>query len=520
MYYFIAGVDYFMSIERSAKVGSIILLAIFLLSSVLSSFFIYRMQENFASLDSLNTRLNSVQEARYELATIRSHVNYLMLLKTMTDENKQETIKSLVAEAKELAEKSKATITHWVGVKKISPDAQRNSEQLSVLFYYLLDELIAPIDTLDYTESNLSSDFNRLSDLFDEYLIITKGVNDDIKAQQAWMVQLSLYTTIIALGIILVLLYIVIRWVNKTFIFNLNTLSAILQKVGEGDLSFTLPKKRNDEFGTLFSNVGDMQTALTSTIQLVKEEALEIKKGSAEIASGNQDLSSRTEEQASALQQTAASMEEIKIAVVNNTDNAILANSITAETRDLAIDGSNIMNDAINSMKKIEVGTLKVAEINDVVNNIASQTNILALNAAVEAARAGEQGRGFTVVATEVRNLAARSADAAREINQIIRESVADVAHGRELVNKTGEHMQEIVSSITKVSDIMQGISIASEEQKVGIEQIAVAINQMDSVVQQNAALVEQGATSTMILDEKAQNLTDKVSIFKVKEQN
>ena len=211
-------------------------------------------------------------------------------------------------------------------------------------------------------------------------------------------------------------------------------------------------------------------------------------------------------------------MEEIKIAVVNNTNNAVLANSITAQTRDLAIDGASIMNDAITSMKKIEVGTLKVAEINDVVNNIASQTNILALNAAVEAARAGEQGRGFTVVATEVRNLAARSAEAAREINQIIRASVADVAHGRELVNKTGEHIQEIVTSITKVSDIMQGISIASEEQKVGIEQIAVAINQMDSVVQQNAALVEQGATSTMMLDEKAQNLTDKVSVFQIKE--
>lgn len=273
MYYLIAGVDYFMSIERSAKVGSIILLVIFLLSSVLSSFFIYRMQGNFASLDSLNTRLNNVQEARYELATIRSHVNYLMLLKTMTNEDKQETIKSLVVEAKELATKSKATITHWVEEKKISPDAQRNSEQLSVLFYYLLDELIAPIDTLAYTETNLSNDFSRLSDLFDEYLVITKGVNDDIKAQQAWMVQLSIYTTIIALGVILVLLYIVIRWVNKTFIFNLNTLSAILQKVGEGDLSFTLPKKRNDEFGTLFSNVGNMQTSLTSTIQLVKEEA-------------------------------------------------------------------------------------------------------------------------------------------------------------------------------------------------------------------------------------------------------
>ena len=178
------------------------------------------------------------------------------------------------------------------------------------------------------------------------------------------------------------------------------------------------------------------------------------------------------------------------------------------------------MDSIVNTMNDIAKSSDRISNIIGVIDSIAFQTNILALNAAVEAARAGEQGRGFTVVATEVRNLAARSADAAREINQIIRESVADVAHGRELVNRTGEHMQDIVSSITKVSDIMQGISIASEEQKVGIEQIAVAINQMDSVVQQNAALVEQGATSTMILDEKAQNLTDKVSVFKVKEQD
>ncbi|OAT33223.1 methyl-accepting chemotaxis protein [Proteus myxofaciens] len=504
-----------MSIEKSAKVGSIILLFIFLISSILSSFFIYKMQNNFTALDSLNTRLNSIQVARYELATIRSHVNFLMNMKTL-DSDKSETRETLVTEAKALAVKSRATIEHWVEVKKISADAQRNAEQLSTLFYQLLDNIMAPIDTLAYEDVDLSKDFLRLSELFDEYIVITKGVNQDITDQQEWMAKLSIYISAIALIVICTLLYIVIRWVNKTFIFNLNTLAAILRKVGEGDLSFSLPKKRHDEFGTLFKNVGEMQVALTSTIKLVKEEALEIKRGSAEIATGNQDLSSRTEEQASALQQTAASMEEIKTAVVNNTDNAVLANSITAQTRDLAIDGSNIMNDAISSMKKIEIGTLKVAEINDVVNNIASQTNILALNAAVEAARAGEQGRGFTVVATEVRNLAARSADAAREINQIIKASVEDVAHGTELVNKTGAHMQEIVSSISQVSHLMQGISIASEEQKVGIEQVAVAINQMDSVVQQNATLVEQAATSTMILDEKAQNLTDKVSVFNI----
>lgn len=311
------------------------------------------MQDNFASLNSLTTRLNNVQEARYELATIRSHVNFLV---NIGHENldMQETKARLVSEAKTLAAKSKETINAWERESKISADAQRNSEQLSALFIKLVDTIIAPIDTLAYENIDLSKDFSKLAELFDEYLVITQNVNDQIEDEQKWMFQLFIYTTCIALVILIGLLYLVIRWVNKTFLFNLNTLSAILQKVGEGNLNFSLPKNRKDEFGTLFSHVGDMQNALTSTIGLVKEEALVIKSGSAEIAAGNQDLSSRTEEQASALQQTAASMEEIKIAVVNNTNNAVLANSITAQTRDLAIDGASIMNDAITSMKKLK----------------------------------------------------------------------------------------------------------------------------------------------------------------------
>lgn len=261
-----------------------------------------------------------------------------------------------------------------------------------------------------------------------------------------------------------------------------------------------------------------MQKALTSTILTVKRETLEIKRGASEIASGNQELSARTEEQASALQQTAASMEEIKTAVANNTENTQEANEIINQSNDIVIDGASVMKEAISSMKKIEQGALKVGEINEVINNLASQTNILALNAAVEAARAGEQGRGFTVVAAEVRNLAAKSADAAKEISQILKASIKDVAEGTALVNKTGKHMQEIVSSITKVNNIMQGISLASEEQRVGIEQIAVAINQMDTVVQQNASLVDQGASSTMMLDEKAQVLMDNVAVFQIEE--
>lgn len=262
-----------------------------------------------------------------------------------------------------------------------------------------------------------------------------------------------------------------------------------------------------------------MQKSLTSTILTVKKETLEIKRGAAEIASAHQELSSRTEEQSSALQQTAASMEEIKTAVANNTENTMEANNIINQSNDVVTDGATVMQEAILSMKKIEQGAVKVGEINEVINNIASQTNILALNAAVEAARAGEQGRGFKVVAVEVRNLAAKSADAAKEISQILKESIEDMANGTKWVNKTGEHMQEIVSSITKVNKIMQGISLASEEQRIGIEQIAVAINQMDTVVQQNASLVDQGASSTMVLDEKAQMLMDNVAVFQIEEQ-
>lgn len=177
--------------------------------------------------------------------------------------------------------------------------------------------------------------------MFDEYLVITQNVNDQIEDEQKWMFQLFIYTTCIALVILIGLLYLVIRWVNKPFLTSIHSFCHFA-KSGRRNLNFSLPKNRKDEFGTLFSHVGDMQNALTSTIGLVKEEALVIKSGSAEIAAGNQDLFS-VQRSASALQQTAASMEEIKLAVVNNTNNAVLANSITAQTRDLAIDGASIM---------------------------------------------------------------------------------------------------------------------------------------------------------------------------------
>lgn len=509
---------FIMSIKRSAKIGSSVLLLVFILSSALSSFFIYKMKNNFTQVETLLTRYTDVLMARYELATMRSNMNFLMQDTALTNAKDAE----IIEKNKKLADSAKRAMEVWTKEKKVTVEAQKSADAIAKLFYNLVDRLIIASNTsgsINVNDEEFANDFDRLNILFDNYITIKAKNSASLINNQETMVNFSIYSTIISLLILVIVLYFVILWVNKTFISNLHTLSDILNKVGQGELVFTLPKMRKDEFGELFSHVGHMQKALTSTILTVKRETLEIKRGASEIASGNQELSSRTEEQASALQQTAASMEEIKTAVANNTENTQEANVIINQSNDIVIDGANVMKDAMLSMKKIEQGALKVGEINEVINSLASQTNILALNAAVEAARAGEQGRGFTVVAAEVRNLASKSADAAKEISQILKASIEDVAEGTALVNKTGEHMQEIVTSIAKVNNIMQGISLASEEQRVGIEQIAVAINQMDTVVQQNASLVDQGASSTMMLDEKAQMLMDNVAVFQIEEQ-
>ncbi|MGO2106133.1 MAG: methyl-accepting chemotaxis protein [Proteus vulgaris] len=507
-----------MSIKRTAKIGASVLFLVFIISSALSSFFIYKMKNNFTQVETLLTRYTDVMMARYELAIMRSNVNFLAQDTALANEKYIE----IIEKNKNIAIRAKKTMGEWVKEKKVSIEAQQSVDAIAKLFYNLVDRLIVISNdpgAIKVKDKEFDQDFEKLNTLFDNYVAIKAKNSASLINNQKNMVEFSLYSTIISLLILVFILCFVIIWVNKIFISNLHSLSDILNKVGKGELVFTLPKMRKDEFGELFFHVGNMQKALISTILTVKRETLEIKRGASEIASGNQELSSRTEEQASALQQTAASMEEIKTAVANNTENTQEANVIINQSNDIVRDGASVMKEAISSMKKIEQGALKVGEINDVINNLASQTNILALNATVEAARAGEQGRGFTVVAAEVRNLASKSADAAKEISQILKASIEDVAEGTSLVNKTGEHMQEIVASIAKVNNIMKGISLASEEQRVGIEQIAVAINQMDTVVQQNASLVDQGASSTMMLDEKAQVLMDNVAVFQIEEQ-
>lgn len=290
----------------------------------------------------------------------------------------------------------------------------------------------------------------------------------------------------------------------------------VARRVAAGDLSAEIVVDTRNEFGQLLGALRDMNTSLAGIVGEVRGGSEIIATASSQIAAGNLDLSSRTEQQASAIEETAASVEELTTTVRQNADNARQANALAASASEVATRGGAVVRDVVDTMGAINTSAHKIVDIIAVIDSIAFQTNILALNAAVEAARAGEQGRGFAVVATEVRNLAQRSAGAAREIKALITDSVEKVDSGSRLVNQAGATMQEIVASVHRVADIMAEITAASSEQSAGIEQIHQAISQMDQVTQQNAALVEEAAGAAQSLQDSAAGLAQRVSVFKL----
>ncbi|MFA7241045.1 MAG: methyl-accepting chemotaxis protein [Sulfuricellaceae bacterium] len=296
----------------------------------------------------------------------------------------------------------------------------------------------------------------------------------------------------------------------------LDDLERVLTALSKGDLTQVIVQEYQGTFGQLKDSANATVDNLKTLIGQTKEAVDGINTASREIAMGNTDLSQRTEEQASSLQETASSMEELTSTVKQNAENAKQANQLAIGASDVAGKGGAVVHDVVSTMSSINESSRKIVDIISVIDGIAFQTNILALNAAVEAARAGEQGRGFAVVAAEVRNLAQRSAAAAKEIKTLIGDSVDKVENGSRLVEQAGQTMEDIVTSIKRVTDIMSEISAASVEQSSGIEQVNQAITQMDEVTQQNAALVEQAAAAAESLEEQAQNLAQSVSVFKL----
>jgi len=291
---------------------------------------------------------------------------------------------------------------------------------------------------------------------------------------------------------------------------------AVAKQVASGDLTAQIDVRYNNETGELLQALKDMNKGLINIVTEVRGGTQTIASASGQIAAGNLDLSSRTEQQAGSLEETASSMEEITSTVKQNAENARQANQLALCASDVASKGGEMVSSVVETMSSINASSKRIVDIIGVIDSLAFQTNILALNAAVEAARAGEQGRGFAVVASEVRTLAQRSAAAAKEIKELINDSVGKVDAGTRLVDQTGTTMEEIVASIKRVSDIIAEITVASDEQRAGIMQVNDAVAQMDQVTQQNASLVEEAAAAAEALQEQAQNLAEVVSVFRL----
>ena len=322
-------------------------------------------------------------------------------------------------------------------------------------------------------------------------------------------------TAIICVALILI----IGLWVGRRGANSLIQVSEVAQRAAEGDLTKRVTVTSKDELGTMGLAMNTMLDNLVQVVAEVRQAAEHVSTASGEITQGNEDLSQRTSAQAGALEETSSSMEEMTSTIKQNADNAKQANQLAVAAREVAEKGGSVTDKAVEAMAEINKSSKKIADIINVIDEIAFQTNLLALNAAVEAARAGEQGRGFAVVASEVRNLAQRSATAAKEIKALINESVQKVGDGSELVNRSGQTLADIVNSVKRVTDIISEISAASQEQAAGIDQVNKAVMQMDQGTQQNAALVEEATSASQSMKQQASELLQQVAFFKFEEE-
>jgi methyl-accepting chemotaxis protein len=438
------------------------------------------------------------------------------------------------AELKAQAEKMGAARTRYGAAKKILLSTQLNDNEKDLLAK--LDESIRvgkPKTNLtvelgmagskaEATEQMLKNATPALAaaiGFVDEIVLLEKKLAGDAAAE-ARAEFARAYRLMLVIGAMAILAGAAVAWyIARSITGPIRAAVALAETVASGDLSSTVEISSRDETGQLMTALKRMNDSLNKIVGEVRSGTETIATASDEIAGGNLDLSSRTEQQASALEETASSMEELTSTVKQNADNARQANVLALSASEVAVQGGRVVSQVVDTMGDIYASSRKIVDIIGVIDGIAFQTNILALNAAVEAARAGEQGRGFAVVATEVRNLAQRSAAAAKEIKVLIGDSVAAVDTGSKLVDQAGVTMADIVASVARVTGIMSEITAASQEQEAGIEQINQAIGEMDSVTQQNAALVEEAAAAASSLREQAGNLAQAVSFFKLDAQ-
>ncbi|MGP1215357.1 methyl-accepting chemotaxis protein [Serratia sp. CY34543] len=438
----------------------------------------------------------------------------------------QEQVNELMSSARSSLQKADLYFNQFMAVERSSEQQSQQTATTKASYERLRGALRELIGFLEKGELQAFMDqpTQKTQDLFEaDFVQYLQLVNGDIsEARDANQFSFKLAGLMLA-GAVLMLIVVTgsaMWWLRTMLVQPLNQIRSHFERIAAGDLATPIQVYGRNEISMLFASLQRTQQSLIGTVGAVRDGAQSILIGLQEIAEGNNDLSSRTEQQAASLEQTAASMEQLTATVKQNADNARQASQLARDASATAAKGGELAGDVVTTMHDIANSSQKIGAITSVIDGIAFQTNILALNAAVEAARAGEQGRGFAVVAGEVRNLASRSAQAAKEIKVLIDESVSRVKHGSVLVENSGATMQDIVRSVTRVTDIMGEIASASDEQSRGIEQVTQAVTQMDQVTQQNAALVEESASAATALEEQAITLADAVAVFRLADDN
>ena len=476
---------------------------------------------NFEEAQVSTVNNNAMQDAMFNLNGSLAQIHSMLLQKALERPVSQQAVEQ-VRERLVLARRGMDT---YIGTPFNSDEEQAAANALDKQFDLVMAIAQNNLNSLDNPLSVIEGLRHEIDNrnLMRERLAQYSEINDRYNRQLIETAEGD-YRQMVGMAIVMLLISALLLllariWVKRVLVTRMAETTVSIQRIAQGDLTQRIEAGNENELGLMLKELEAMRLSLISTVSGIREGVGRIYANAQEIANGNNNLSSRTEEQASALQQTAASMEEIKTTVRQNADNAHNARQLADSASKNARSGGEVMTRLEEIMQQISKSSRQIADINGVIDSIANQTNILALNAAVEAARAGEQGRGFAVVAEEVRNLARRSADAAKEINELIVNTVAIMETGTLQVSNASSVMRDIVSSVSQVTDIMGEITLASDEQSAGINQIAQAVNEMDLVTQQNATLVEEAAAAASNLESQSETLENIVSQFALDNQ-
>ncbi|HID3972134.1 methyl-accepting chemotaxis protein [Enterobacter cloacae] len=477
---------------------------------------------NFKSIVVAAENNDQMRDAAYNISAVMANTNGLMLQAALGNPVSENVAKHTL----NVVKMARRNMDDFMSSPFNTPEEERLAAEVNAAFnavYNVAEVKLGYLHNPTGYTGSLEQDMelrttlrNKVEQYTDASARVSEGYILASERGYKIMVGVGLVVVLLAIG----LLFVIRFWLRQTLVQRMAMTVGVLKRISGGDLSKAIEAGSENEIGNMLNEMEKMRTSLAETVSGIRESVLRIHTNAQEIAHGNNDLSSRTEEQAAALQETAASMEQIKTTVRQNADNAHAARELAESASANAHNGGEVMQSLEQIMAQITTSSRQIADINGVIDSIANQTNILALNAAVEAARAGEQGRGFAVVAEEVRNLAKRSADAAKEINQLINTSVSNIDTGSRQVGQASTVMQEIVTSVAQVTQIMGEITSASDEQSAGINQISQAVNEMDLVTQQNAAMVEEAAMAAGELEAQSDALEKLVAQFRLNHES